>query len=90
MRPSRFPASGGDPVYGVREYRRTPAAPRPTPLAHELTFDDFRSAAMYRSMLIAERSDHGDLFWDGSSPGSAMEIQLFRNEDTPLKVFRAR
>lgn len=51
---------------------------------------DFRSAAMYRSMLIAERAQHGDLFWDGVSRGSAMEIEFFLAAGTPLRVFRAQ
>lgn len=55
-----------------------------------MTFADFVGAAMYRSMLIAERADHGDLFWDGFSHGSAMEQDFFAACDTPLKVWRPR
>jgi len=87
LRPVRLPAVDGEARYGVREYRKDPAAGTDV-VTHELTFDDFVSAACYRSMVIAERSHHGDLFWDGSSPGSAHEIDFFRNENTPLRVWR--
>jgi len=73
-------------AYGVNEHRFGPAGT--DRIRHDLTFDDFVSAAMYRSMLIAERSHHGDMFWDGFSAGARHEIDFFRNENTPLKVWR--
>lgn len=87
LRPGRLPAHNGEPRYGVRDHRHSPGLD-PVVVLHELTFDDFRSAAMYRSMVIAERSTHGDIFWDGASHGSAMEVDFFAAANTPLKVWR--
>lgn len=86
LAPVRLPASSGETCFGVSE-RRISAAGTDV-VRHELTFDDYRSAAMYRSMLIAERADHGDIFWDGQSRGAAGEIEFFLAAETPLRVFR--
>lgn len=52
----------------------------------EITWADWQSAANFRSLLIADRSDEGYAFWDGFSRGTAYEIECFQNEEMPLIV----
>ncbi len=72
-------------TFAVQEWR----LPNGGLITHDITFEDWNSAAMYRSMLIAERADHGDAFWDGHSRGTMFEIDAFVGANKPLKVVRS-
>jgi hypothetical protein len=54
----------------------------------EPTWADWRSAAGFRSLLIAERADYGFAWWDGQSHGTSDEIDYFASAGKPLEVFR--
>ena len=86
LRPVRRPAQAGERCFGADEWRLQPGLP-PEKICHPLEWLSFRDAAMWRSMLIAERAEHGDMFWDGRSFGSAMEIDFFAAAGTPLKIY---
>lgn len=72
------------PSFGVDEWRLHRGAG--SVIHHDISFADWQSAAMYRSMLIAARADHGTAFWNGVSRGTSDEIDFFKNEGKPLKV----
>lgn len=63
--------------WGVDEWRI--AGPSQSSLVHhhEPSWADYVSALHYRSILIADRADEAMSFWDGSSRGTAFEIELF-------------
>lgn len=54
----------------------------------EPTFSDFKSAANYRDLLIAEYADRGVAFWNGRSRGTSGTIDAFRAEGKPVHVFK--
>ncbi len=78
------PFQQGDEDFRVHEWRM----PDGGMIEHDITFMDWTSAAMYRSMLIAERSDHGDAYWDGHSRGTMFEIDAFVGAGKKLTVHR--
>ena len=88
IRPVTLQPFGHDPQYGVDEWRFYRGAGKIIP-HYEPTWADWHSAAHYRSILIAERADEAVIFWDGHSPGSSFEIDLFRSADKPYEVIRA-
>lgn len=61
---------------------------RVTDLIHEPSFGDFRSAAIFRDMLIAELADRVVVFYEpGKSPGSAFTAETGRVENKPVYEF---
>jgi hypothetical protein len=57
---------------------------------HEPTFAEFKGAAWFRSMYVADRSDEGYIYWDGYSPGTAHEIDMFQGRDKKIVVANLR
>lgn len=73
--------------YGVDEWRLYRGTGKIVRHDHP-TWADWQSAAYYRSALIAERADFGLAFWDGHSPGTAHEIDLFAAEHKVLEIIK--
>lgn len=74
-------------TYGVDEWRLHKGAGKIVHHDHP-TWATWDGAALFRSMLIAERADEGFAFWDGFSRGTGYEIDFFAGEDTPLEVIK--
>lgn len=89
FRPARLLDEGMEPRYGVEEWRLVPGGESALILHRDIIWTDFAGAAMWRSMLIAERAQHGDAFWNGHSRGTSLEIDLFVGANTNLKVTKA-
>lgn len=71
------PVKIDDERYGVDEWRLHKGQGKV--VRDPGTWADWKSAAFFRSMLIAERARDGAVaFWDGFSYGTAFEIDLFR------------
>jgi hypothetical protein len=56
---------------------------------HAPTWATFEGAAWFRSVLMADRAEEGNAFWDGHSPGTQVEIGLFADAKKPCKVTKA-
>lgn len=55
-------------------------------IRHEPAWANWSSAQLYKSMLIAERADSADAFWNGQSRGTMEEISLFESHGVPHEV----
>lgn len=53
------------------------------------TFEDFKSAAFYRNMLIAEAADRGVAFWHKSSRGTGHTIGCFETLEKPCSLHKS-
>lgn len=78
------PVKIDDERYRVDEWRLHKGQGKIVP--DEIVWRDWQSAATFRSMLIAARSDEGFAFWDGFSRGTGFEIECFSNENKTLAV----
>ena len=75
--------------YGVEEWRIH--GDQSQVLQHfQPTFADYQSVLNLRSLMIAERSDWGYCFWNGTSRGTAGEMEMFANLDKPLTMIREK
>lgn len=58
-------------------------------IRHEPSWANWKSAVTYKTLLIAERADSADAFWNGESRGTRDEIFCFEREGVPCEVVRA-
>lgn len=82
------PVQIGPDEYGVDEWRIFRG--RAQIVREKLTFADWKSAAFWRSLLITDRVDEGYAFWDGYTPGTWHEIDMFQAADKKLVVANLR
>lgn len=87
FRPVPLQPFGYDEQYAVDEWRLYRGAGKIVP-HYEPTWANWQSAAHFRSILIQERADEAVIFWDGRSPGSSFEIDLFRAAGKPLEIIK--
>lgn len=84
FRPTRIADYNFDPQYAAVEWRLHRGSG--TTIQHEPTWADWKSAANFRSMLIAERADEAVAFHHNASRGTAFEIELFDKAEKPIDV----
>jgi hypothetical protein len=84
LRPHRFDLEN----YGVERWLLGVEQPRKEVLHAEPTWHDFRGAAWYRNLLIAEEADEVVAIWDGRSRGTKDTIEAARAEGKPLHIWR--